>query len=78
MLKRNYWNVMAHKLMQQITKLTQGNRSVCDYFSEVSEDIKMLVKLTPEDYETDLTVMDNLITEAEGAAAGAVIQKKLQ
>jgi hypothetical protein len=55
--------------------LTQGNRSVLDYFSEVIEVIKMLVRLTPKDYETDLTVPDDLITEAAGAAAGAVVQR---
>jgi hypothetical protein len=35
----------------------------------------MLVRLTLKDYETDLTVPDDLITEAEGKAAFAVVQR---
>ncbi len=35
----------------------------------------MLVRLTPKNYETDLTVPEDLITAAEGVAAGAVVQR---
>ena len=61
--------INATNTCKGITKLHQGSRSVLDYFSEVGEVIKMLVKLTPKDYETDLTIPDDIILEAEGANA---------
>jgi hypothetical protein len=50
------------------SKCYQGSKSVLDYFSEVSEVCKALIRLTPKDYVTDLTFPQNIITEA---AAGA-------
>jgi hypothetical protein len=35
-----------------ISKLYQGSKWVLDYFSEVIEVCKVLIKLTPEDYRT--------------------------
>ena len=61
--------INATNTCKGITKLSQGNRSVLDYFSEVGEVIKMLVRLTPKDYETELTIPNDLIVEAAGAAA---------
>jgi hypothetical protein len=39
-----------------------------DNFSEVGGVDKMLVRLNPKDYETNLTVPNDVITEGEGAS----------
>ncbi len=44
-----------------ISKLYQRSKSVLDYFSEVSEVCKVLIKLFPKDYKTDLTFPKNII-----------------
>ncbi len=54
-----------------ISKLFQGPRSVLDYFSEVSQVCKVLIKLTPKDYVTDLTFPVDIIIEGRGEAAQA-------
>jgi hypothetical protein len=48
-----------------------------DYFSEVSEVCKVLIKLISTDYVTDLTFSPELITGEAGAPADVVIQHNM-
>jgi hypothetical protein len=57
--------------LQGITKFTQGNRLVKKIGGEA---IKMLVRLTLNDNETNLTVPNERITKVEVATADAHVQ----
>jgi hypothetical protein len=47
-----------------ISKVFQGSKSVLDFFSqELSQVFKVLIKLTPKDYVTDLAFPEDIITE---------------
>jgi hypothetical protein len=43
-------------------------------FLEVGQVCKLLIKLTPKDYITDLTFLPEIIKEAAGAVADVAIQ----
>ncbi len=49
-----------------ISKVFQDSKSALEYFSEVSQVCKVLIKLTQKDYVTDLTFPADIITETEG------------
>ena len=40
--------------------IRQGSKSVLDYFSDVSDVVKMLVQLTPKYYAGDIAILANL------------------
>jgi hypothetical protein len=78
-VKKDLWErystqINATNTCKGIAKLTQSNRSVLDYFSEVEEVVKMLAKLTSKKYKTDLLVRNEIITEADGAETEVYMQ----
>jgi hypothetical protein len=58
------------------TKLTQGSRSLLNYFSEVGEVVKMLMRLTGKDPEIDLLVSNDIFAKEEGAVPDVNVQLK--
>jgi hypothetical protein len=46
-------------------------------FSEISQVCKVLIKLTPKDYITDLALPPEFIEEAAGAAADVTIEQSI-
>jgi hypothetical protein len=59
---------------KRISNLYQGSRSVLDYFSEVRQVCKALIKLTPKDHVTDIMFLQEIIQEVAGAAVNVTIK----
>jgi hypothetical protein len=55
---------------KEISKLYQGSRSAQDYFYEVSQVCKVLIKLDP-----DLTFLTKFITEVAGVTEDVVVHR---